>query len=127
MPAAPTIHSRKLVSTVWVMSLRGEHDVASAGELSERLGELVVQGLRVILDLSQTEFIDSAIVHTILESLPADGEPPHVWVVAGGDSAAFRVFALSGVSGRIPLCDSLPLALAWIGVADWDSPATART
>jgi anti-anti-sigma factor len=49
-----------------VVALVGEHDAYSAGRLEGELAVLLDEGLRVVVDLRDTEFIDSMTLGTLL-------------------------------------------------------------
>lgn len=49
-----------------VVALVGEHDAYSAGRLEGELAVLLDEGLRVVVDLRETEFIDSSTLGTLL-------------------------------------------------------------
>jgi anti-anti-sigma factor len=49
-----------------VVALVGEHDAYSAGRLEGELGVLLDEGRRVIVDLRDTEFIDSTTLAALL-------------------------------------------------------------
>jgi anti-anti-sigma factor len=49
-----------------VVALVGEHDTYSAGRLEGELGVLVEEGVRIVVDLRDTEFIDSTTLATLL-------------------------------------------------------------
>jgi anti-anti-sigma factor len=49
-----------------VVALVGEHDTYSAGRLEAELGVLIDDGMRVVVDLRDTEFIDSTTLATLL-------------------------------------------------------------
>ena len=50
---------------VGVVLLHGEHDLSTAGEIRNTLVLLLERGANVILDLSETEFIDSSTIHAL--------------------------------------------------------------
>jgi len=49
-----------------VVGLVGEHDAYSAARLEGELGVLLEERLRIVVDLSDTEFIDSTTLATLL-------------------------------------------------------------
>ena len=51
-----------------VVALVGEHDAYSAGRLEGELGVLIDEGMRVVVDLRDTEFIDSTTLATLLSA-----------------------------------------------------------
>lgn len=52
---------------VHVLALLGEHDVSTAPELRSEIERIAGAGGDVIVDLSQTEFIDSSIVGVLVD------------------------------------------------------------
>jgi anti-anti-sigma factor len=55
------------VDDVAVLRLLGEHDLANAPEITERLGQVSDDGLAVVVDVSETEFMDVAVLRALLE------------------------------------------------------------
>jgi anti-anti-sigma factor len=51
---------------VAVVRLLGEHDLASAPDLADTLGALANEGLGVVVDVSEVEFLDLAVVRALL-------------------------------------------------------------
>lgn len=82
--------------------LSGELDMATAGELTQALEEALSRGgTRILLELSELEFMDSSGLRVILEAAKRVGaDRPIVLVGAGG--AVRRLLQVSGVEGRIP-------------------------
>jgi anti-anti-sigma factor len=74
---------------VWVLTVRGEHDLTVAPSLRDRLEEVFARGSTVVVDLSQAEFVDSTVLaalvygreqaraggHSIALVLPPGGGP----------------------------------------------------
>ena len=61
--------SVELVDTgVAVVTLRGEHEAYSAERLHEQLEALGENGVAIVVDLSETSFIDSSIVSVLLRA-----------------------------------------------------------
>ena len=52
-----------------VVALVGEHDAYSAGRLEGELSALLDEGLSVVVDLRDTEFIDSTTLSTLIGAL----------------------------------------------------------
>ena len=52
---------------VTVLTLLGEHDMATAPKLVFEIGEQAARRRGVVISLSQAEFIDSAIVHALFK------------------------------------------------------------
>jgi anti-anti-sigma factor len=62
--------------SVAVFELLGEHDMASEPELRDALNEALADGQGIVVDLSKAEFIDSSVIHTLIDtqqSLAAEG------------------------------------------------------
>ena len=53
---------------VAVVALVGEHDAYSAGRLESELTALLSEGLRIVVDLRDTDFIDSTTLSVLLGS-----------------------------------------------------------
>ena len=51
-----------------IVSLVGEHEAFSAEEIQTTLDESIADGLAVIVDLTQSDFIDSAVVTALLRA-----------------------------------------------------------
>jgi anti-sigma B factor antagonist len=54
---------------VAVVVLQGDHDLSTAAELRGRLESLIAEGVPVVVDLTPTTFIDSAILDALLSAL----------------------------------------------------------
>jgi anti-anti-sigma factor len=54
--------------SVAVFELLGEHDMASELELRAALNEALADGQGVVVDLSKVEFIDSSVIHTLIDT-----------------------------------------------------------
>jgi anti-anti-sigma factor len=55
------------VDGVAVLRLLGEHDLANAAQVRERLDLLADGGFAVVVDVSETEFMDVAVLRALLE------------------------------------------------------------
>ena len=51
---------------VSIVALRGEHDLSTSALLQSALDEVVVDGSRVVVDLTEATFIDSSTLATLL-------------------------------------------------------------
>jgi anti-anti-sigma factor len=65
----PEVRVARLRGEVAVISLLGEHDVATAWEVRNAIAFALDQGTHVVVDLSETEFVDSSIVHALVDSV----------------------------------------------------------
>jgi anti-sigma B factor antagonist len=65
----PEVRVTHVAGDVAVVSLLGEHDLATAWEVRNAIAfALIEQGTHVVADLSETEFIDSSIAHALVDS-----------------------------------------------------------
>jgi anti-sigma B factor antagonist len=59
MPSTLEIHERRGSDEI-VLALQGELDLCSGAELAERLADAADSGARVVVDLTELEFMDPA-------------------------------------------------------------------
>jgi anti-anti-sigma factor len=89
---------------VAVVSLVGEHDVATAWELTNVLTLALEQGAHLVVDLSETEFIDSAIIHVLFESKQIAREHGRrVSLQLPADARVRRVLEITGMLDVLPV------------------------
>jgi len=100
-------------SGVKVLALEGEHDIYTAPKLRDKLSGLVDAGPSLIVDLSETTFVDSSILGALLnarqQAIEA-GTGFAVCVAPAAEPAVRRVFELTGLTDTLPVLDSLELA-----------------
>jgi anti-sigma B factor antagonist len=65
----PEVRVARLAGGIVVLSLLGEHDLATAWEVRNAIALALDQRSRLVVDLSETEFIDSSIVHALADSV----------------------------------------------------------
>ena len=84
---------------VWVLTLRGEHDVATRPSLREELEAGVKAGSNVVVDLSDVEFIDSTVIAALAYgSDQAAGHEEHsLAVVVSEGGVAGRLLTVTGL------------------------------
>jgi len=58
----------ELADTVAVVRLLGEHDLSTAAQLAEHLQVLAGEGLGLAIDLTETEFLDLAVLRALLDA-----------------------------------------------------------
>jgi anti-anti-sigma factor len=101
---------------VAVISLVGEHDIATAAALRSVILEQAALGHGVVMSVSEAEFIDSAIVHELFRG---DREMMAVGrrLVLHLDAQAIveRVLQIGGVLGELIWTVWLPEAVAYAG------------
>jgi anti-anti-sigma factor len=111
MPSS-NIQTTILPAGVWVVSLSGEHDLATAQELSEAL--LLVPGQsQLIVDITEAEFIDSTTLAAMLRARGRNGSAATpIAVAVRPGSVPERVFRLSGADRNLRTFPSLDEAVA---------------
>jgi anti-anti-sigma factor len=98
----------------WVVALHGEHDIATADRFAARLGEIFATGTNVVIDLSQAQFLDSTILHVILQVHRSVEDTPGkaiVLAVAPGNLVVQRLLEVSGLGRVLPVFTSRQHAL----------------
>ena len=101
---------------VHVLALLGEHDVSTAPELRSEIERIAGAGGDVIVDLSQTEFIDSSIVGVLVDGYrraeqDGSGRGALVAVAPPGGPVA-RLFDLVSISELITVYPTRVAALS---------------
>jgi anti-sigma B factor antagonist len=100
-----------------VVVVRGEIDLFGAPELKLKLSELIDRGIRrVVIDLSETVFLDSTAVSVVLGALrrlrSRGGELAIVDLASGSSSEIFRVTGLDQIVTVAPTRSEALAALA---------------
>jgi anti-sigma B factor antagonist len=93
-------------SSISMISLRGEHDMNDAADLRDAIGKLQQEGAGIVLDLSETTFIDSSILTALVEAqrtARAAGLGLVVYTGNGLDQGVHRILDLTGMAGEMPL------------------------
>jgi len=97
-----------------VVMLGGEHDLSSVDELTDALGRAASAPV-MIVDLSSTSFIDSAVLGALITSHREAASGGRWWalVVGNGSGAAVRrILELTGLDGMLPVYSDVGDALA---------------
>jgi anti-sigma B factor antagonist len=106
MPDGLQVHEESL-GEAHVISLSGEIDHLTSRVLADVLRRATVEGEgRVVLDLTDTTFIDSAGISTLLNGLRRLTRQRRKLVVVCPPGAPRRVFELLGLVGTFQLVDS---------------------
>jgi anti-anti-sigma factor len=96
-------------SGVWLVTLHGEHDLTTADALREALGRSFSGGSTVIVDLSETLFIDSTTLNVLIG---ARRQRYSIALVAPSGSLAGRLVELVWLADAIPTYQTRAEALA---------------
>lgn len=102
-----------LGDSAWLVELTGEHDLATVPALTGALDQIHATGTDIVLDLTQTSFLDSSIVGAIAGHARKPGE--RVVVVAPRESPAWRVLELIQLGTILRIVDTRAEALQSLG------------
>jgi anti-sigma B factor antagonist len=84
----------------------GELDLATAGQVRERIAELVASGFqRLVIDLRPTTFIDSTGLRLLLETDAAAKDGGWELAVVDGPPAVRRAFDITGLRPLLPFAE----------------------
>jgi anti-sigma B factor antagonist len=68
LPREPEVLVARVPGEISVISLLGAHDIATVWEVRNAIALALEQGTHLVVDLSETEFIDSSIAHALVDS-----------------------------------------------------------
>ena len=113
-----------------VVALVGEHDTYSAARLEGELNVLIDEGMRVVVDLRETEFIDSTTLATLLAARRGaeQAELGFTFVLPKRNyTEVNQLLDLTGLGAKLAIFETLDQALAAArgGTTKGDAP-TAR-
>jgi anti-anti-sigma factor len=101
------------VSGVSVVSLLGEHDLASADEVRAALQSGLEGSGGMVVDLSQTLFIDSSVIHALYDARRELGERGRQLVLQlQTASVLVRALEVSGLADALPVAHDRDAAIA---------------
>jgi len=89
---------------VWVLTLRGDHDVATQPSLREQLALVTDAGGPIVVDLSRATFIDSTVIAALALAANVDKQTSSpLSLVAPTNYVGTRMVDLVGVGSTIPV------------------------
>ena len=100
----PDIRSEQVGESNWIVELVGEHDLATVPDLERALAEVEAHGTSVIVDLSETTFIDSTILGVIVGF--AENPAERVALVVPPGTVPRRVIDVVGMQSRFSIYDT---------------------
>jgi anti-anti-sigma factor len=107
----------ELIDGVWLLRLRGEHDLVNAGDLQAQIEAVLARGSKVLVDLSEATFIDSTVLNVLVRAARiADANPAHSLAVcapAGRDPR--RVLDLVALDQVVSVFDDRDAAFRALG------------
>lgn len=109
----PTIEIEWSGTDVTIVRLLGEHDLLSAPELDDQLRSLTRCGEHIVVDLSETAFIDSSIMHALIETHAATARrQQRLVLLLATEPPVRRALEISGVLDTLDHAPTLEQALA---------------
>ena len=110
----PTVEVRSAPGDVIILTLTGDHDLATKPALVEELAA-VPPDAAVIIDLTRCTFIDSTVIGAILGARVPDR--PRVSLVLPPDTSyVTRALSVIGMRDILPAHPSVEAALASLGI-----------
>jgi anti-anti-sigma factor len=102
----------ELEASLWLVRLLGELDISNISEFRTAIEELRTRPASIIVDMSQTEFIDSSTLHILAQT--HEQHTGALAVIIPEQSVVNRVFTASGFDKKLPIYRSSEDALAAI-------------
>jgi anti-sigma B factor antagonist len=96
------------VPGVALVSLSGEHELYDALKLQERIRSLLASGRSIVVDLTETVFVDSTIVGVLLDAKKLASERGLEYSVVLGETTGEpvrRMFELTGLGRILPVVE----------------------
>jgi anti-anti-sigma factor len=84
-----------------IVSLVGEHETFSADEIERTLKDAIAEGLAVIVDLTETDFLDSAAVTALLRARDDAQRQNLRFALVIDDSTGWPVRQLMDLTGLV--------------------------
>lgn len=99
---------------VWVLTLRGEHDMSTEPSLRQELDRVFAAGSAVVVDLSRAEFIDSSVLDALVYGHRRATQEPHqvAVVMPDSDRPVARLLSVAGVTSILDTYTSRADAIA---------------
>jgi anti-anti-sigma factor len=96
------------VPGVALVALVGEHELYGALKLQEQIDALIAEGISIVIDLTDTVFLDSSIVGVLLRAQKLAAASHVDYTVVLGKSTGQpvrRMFEITGLSDILPLVE----------------------
>jgi anti-anti-sigma factor len=96
------------VPGIALVALSGEHELYDALKLREQFHALFGEGLSVVVDMTETVFVDSTIVGVLLDAKEVAAEREAGYSVVLGETtgdAVRRMFEMTGLLGILPVVE----------------------
>ena len=103
----------KVAAGVLVVKVIGELDMATAPQLGTAITSLPDGGSRVVIDLTETTFLDSSGLNVLVRcQRELAGRKVDLRIVSPADRAVHRVFEITNLTGPLHVVGSVGEALA---------------
>jgi anti-anti-sigma factor len=101
--------------SLWIVELHGEHDLCTAPSLHGELATIFAQGTTVVVDLSETTFVDSSILSELISAqrLVDDDEDKRLAIVAPRDRFPARLLDMVSATHLFAIFERRADALRW--------------
>jgi anti-sigma B factor antagonist len=110
------IESRREGKESGVIALIGEVDVANTGQVREAALKLLSDGVKgLVVDLSGTEYMDSAGLGTLIGLRKRLKEVGGALAIAGPRPRVNRLFEITGLNQILSICNDVAAALKEVG------------
>jgi anti-sigma B factor antagonist len=93
---------------VAVVALTGEHDLYTAPALRDRIAGVLEDGTALVIDLTQSTFIDSSVLRVLLEARREAEDRAIGFAVALGEDGSQGVRRMLEITGLIGVFPVLP-------------------
>ena len=116
MVTALRIDARMEGAETGVLALTGEVDIANTQQVRDAALKLIAGGAKnLAVDLSATEYLDSAGLGTLVGLLKRIKERGGRMAVAAPQPVVRRLFEITGLNRVLPVCDDVGAALKEVG------------
>ena len=95
-----------------VVTVRGELDVTSSQRFGDCLAEAGLHSSRVVLDMSQVDFMDTTALAVIVGAWRRQLEDSGLFLLAGARYRYTKALWITGLADRLPMYDTVGEAVA---------------
>jgi anti-anti-sigma factor len=104
MDSIATLRVDRTRDGVAVFDLAGDYDMANAPELDAALGKALAEQRGIVLDLSETTFIDSSVIHVLVRTQRAlAGQQRQLALRLQTASILLRALEISELASVLPI------------------------
>jgi len=114
---------------IWLLTLTGEHDLTTTKQLDDEMERIAASGTSVVIDLSQTTFIDSQVIAWLQRWWRRSCQSTHLHLAVAtgqGTSPVTRLFELASLADTLPCYPTTTDALHQLDTTTRISPNFRR-